>query len=131
MPKFKALGLAVSLLLVGLWVALLFAESSRPPAQFITALPGLDKLAHFCAFGLLALLLSLVCFLLNANSAGRLLYLPFAITVMLGGIEELYQTSVPDRQASVYDLAADIAGAGVALILVSAGGGFNFLKRWR
>lgn len=131
MPKIKTLKPAASLLLVGIWLALLFAESSQPPAQFISALPGLDKLAHFCAFGLLALQLSLVSFWLNGNSTARLLYLPFAIAALIGGLEELYQTGVPDRQASVYDLAADIAGAATALILLSASGGFNFLKRWR
>ena len=109
--------------IVGLWLpvaammALLFFLSSRSDMPGMPT--GWDKLLHLGAYGLLALL-ALRAFhggwgrLTAAGSAGALL-----LAGGYGIFDELHQSRVAGRHASVGDWLADLAGVLLALILVA------------
>ncbi|WP_446809597.1 VanZ family protein [Methylomonas sp. 2BW1-5-20] len=101
------------------WIAVLFAESSQPPAKIMSEVNGLDKVAHFVAFGILALMLCIACFYLKGTPTMPLLSMPLLITVLSGFVEEGYQMTVPGRAASFPDLFADFCGAIFAILLVN------------
>ena len=98
---------------------MLFAESSQPPAKIMGEISGLDKVAHFVAFGVLALLLCAASFSLNGKPGIPLLSAPFLITALSGIIEEGYQMTVPGRAGSLEDLMADVSGAMLAVLVVN------------
>jgi len=101
----------------GLIVAI-FIESSQPPLAIFGQISGLDKVAHFMAFGLLASLLYLIIKSLKTHKW----FSPFVITIGLittiGLSDELYQLLNPDRAFDMYDLLADISGAWFFVILL-------------
>lgn len=110
--------LAMLFLLLSIaWIGVLFAESSQPPAPIMGEISGLDKVAHFCAFGVLALLVGVSIF----SYTSRLSIFMAAITLLLvtitGIADELYQLSNPSRAFELLDLIADISGAFVSLFL--------------
>ena len=96
------------------WAAVLFAVSSRPTLP-VDLSSGLDKVAHFGAYLILGFL--------SAHATGRL-GISFVLAVALGWgygiIDELHQSAVPGRDASVADWLADAAGtvSGVTLYLL-------------
>ena len=81
----------------------------------LPALPGLDKLAHMAAYGLLA---ATVLFAMGDRQTSTRPHLVIVLTVLfclLYGIsDEFHQSFIPGRTASVYDLIAD--GGGAALV---------------
>ena len=87
--------------------ALVFLAADK--ASQIPLLPELpDKLVHFCYFGVMALLL--------AHGVGRRrLWLPLLLVPLVGALDEWHQLYVPGRDASVWDWATDLVGAGVAV----------------
>ncbi len=99
---------------------MLFVESSQPPAEIFDKVPGLDKVAHFFAFGLLGLL---VCGLKFSYSKTKqpipFFSLPLLIVSLSGILEESYQAFVPGRSASLPDLLADMLGAVCAIIFAN------------
>lgn len=112
MDKFKGnrkLAMLFILLSIG-WMAMLFTESSQPPAPIMGEVPGLDKLAHFVAFAVLALLMCAASFNLHGRLTIPLLSVPLLVTALAGLIEEGYQMSVPGRQGSLSDFVADLTG---------------------
>jgi VanZ family protein len=76
-----------------------------------------DKVAHFVAYGLLALSF------LRALHGGFIplepvrAFLAIAFTVVYGLTDEFHQSFVPGRDASGWDLLADALGAIVAVVL--------------
>ena len=90
------------------WAAVIFGLSSRPTLPG-PELPGVDKVAHFGAYALLAWLL--------AFAAGRS-RLPIALAVVLGllygATDEIHQSFVPGRSPDVLDWFADAAGVAAA-----------------
>jgi VanZ family protein len=94
-----------------LWTAALFAASSRPSLP-VDLHSGTDKLAHFAAYSVLG-------FLLARGSVRSSIALPWVVLVgvLIGGLDELYQSTVPNRVADVGDWIADSLGvfAGVAI----------------
>ena len=67
-----------------------------------------DKVAHFCYYGLMAVLL--------AHGLGRRwLWVPLVLVLAVGALDEWHQFYVPERDASVFDWMADAAGTGVAV----------------
>jgi VanZ family protein len=90
------------------WAGVIFYLSSRPrlPAPDVA---GIDKVAHFGAYALLASLL------IFATERSRL---PLAAAVVLGllyGVsDELHQMFVPGRAPDVLDWFADAAGVAAA-----------------
>jgi VanZ family protein len=87
-----------------LWTAVLFAASSRPSLP-VDLHSGTDKLAHFAAYAVLGVLLGRAQALSGIAVAWAIL-----IGVMIGGLDELYQSTVPNRHADVGDWLADSAG---------------------
>lgn len=96
-----------------LWAAVIFSLSSRPtlPSPEVV---GFDKVAHFGAFALLALLVVLA---LRVRDVGRRgsAWLSVAISCGYGVLDELHQSFVPGRIPDLFDLLADAAGAAVAV----------------
>jgi VanZ family protein len=94
-----------------LWAAgiRLLSSMPDPPGGRLADVPHLDKLAHAGLFGVLAALL-------------RLAGLPPAWAVAVAGawgvLDEAFQAGVPGRDPSAADVAADVAGAVLAVIAV-------------
>ncbi len=76
---------------------------------------GLDKVAHFLAFGVLAILVFGASFNLGLGWHLPAFFMPLLIVTVIGVADELYQLSNPSRAFEVLDLAADISGAVVFL----------------
>ncbi len=65
--------------------------------------PPWDKLAHFCYYGTMAVLL--------AHGLGRRWWwIPLLAIPVVGALDEWHQFYVPGRDSSVYDWIADSAG---------------------
>jgi VanZ family protein len=107
------------LLTIAGWIAILFTESSQPPAEIMSLVPGLDKLAHFLAFGVLGLLICALWFKLKPKPAIPLFSMPLLLVSLSGLIEESYQMLVPGRTGSLPDLLADVGGAVFAIFLAN------------
>ncbi|TKB28178.1 teicoplanin resistance protein VanZ [Desulfopila sp. IMCC35006] len=78
----------------------------------LPALPGLDKLAHLAAYGLLA---ATVLFAVSARQKStrplRVIILTVCFCLLYGISDEFHQSFIPGRTASVFDLMADGGGA--------------------
>ncbi|MDX8127143.1 VanZ family protein [Methylomonas sp. OY6] len=97
------------------WIAILFIESSQPPAAIMGEVSGLDKVAHFLAFGVLALLVFGASFNLGLGRHLPAFFMPLLIVTVIGVADELYQLSNPSRAFELLDLVADISGAVICL----------------
>jgi VanZ family protein len=113
-------------LLVGYWLAL-FTGTHVPPEFPLLPPPGTDKIAHFSAFALLAVLLAITWrfvfgrFTLSLALAGWLLLIAYA------AVDELTQPWFR-RTCDIYDWRADACGAAVGLALVY---GWHLLRNAR
>lgn len=87
-----------------LWTATLFALSSRPTLP-VGLGSGLDKVAHFGAYGLLGLLLARG----QARSGITVLW-AVAAGMLIGALDEIYQGFVPGRATEFADWIADTLG---------------------
>lgn len=85
------------------FVAALFDLGARPGAGTLVADPW-DKVAHFAAFAVLAALVWL-------GDGGRRPLLVLVVAVVLGGLDELRQISLPGRTAAWGDFLTDALGA--------------------
>jgi len=96
-------------ILYALMVAFLFYASAKPAGlPFIP--PPLDKLVHFGYYAVLTVLLIVA-------AGGRGVLIAALVVIGVGAADELYQSTVPQRQADWLDFAADIAGALLAAVL--------------
>ncbi|MBM3792142.1 MAG: hypothetical protein FJW35_17575, partial [Acidobacteria bacterium] len=102
-----------------LYMALIFRSSSGPIGiETVEDMP--DHLLHAAAYAVLYLLIFLSLhegLQLTAGRGGR--WLPFALTVLYGVIDEVHQYFVPGRHATAQDVAADAAGALLALLAIA------------
>lgn len=115
-PNRKLAMLFIALSIV--WTAMLFAESSQQSAKIMSEVFGLDKVAHFVAFGVLGFLLCCSAVCLTGDRKLSTLATPVILVVTVGILEEGYQMTSPDRAASMLDLSADIAGVLFAAYLL-------------
>ena len=101
----------------------IYAMSARPVPEVLSSAP--DKVMHLGAYFLMAIL-SVRAFakgLLEPAGPG-VLASGVALAVVYGASDEWHQSFVPGRDASLWDLGADAAGAllaGVALLLLWKG----------
>lgn len=97
------------------WIVAIFGVSSIPDLGPPSVdLPWTDKIAHLCEYGILGLLYARAG--VQAAPTWRRA-LGGAITgALVGGVDELYQRSIPGRDSSGLDLAADAVGAGLGAI---------------
>ena len=98
-------------------MGLLYFLSSR--SDLVPSIPsGWDKVLHAGAYGVLAGL-SLRAF---HGGLGRLARLPTVLALLLtiayGMLDEIHQSHVVGRDASVLDWLADVAGAGISVMLL-------------
>ncbi len=103
----------------GLWAlalatSIVFA-SGNVPAQVPGSFVGLDKLAHFGVFGLLATLLLRTGILWRRS--GWRGWLAVGIVSVFGATDEWHQSFTPGRSVEYADWIADTAGAALAVAL--------------
>jgi len=96
-------------ILYALMVAALFYASAKPAGLPLIP-PPWDKLVHFGYYAVLTVLLVVA-------TGGRGAWLAALVVIAVGAADELYQSTVPQRQADWLDFAADIVGALVAAAL--------------
>ncbi len=101
------------------WLAIIYVESTQPPANFLGLIPQLDKAAHFGAFAILGLLLCWLSLKLRPQPSIPLFSMPLLAVILCGVAEESLQMFVPNRTASIPDLLADICGAIFAILLAN------------
>lgn len=95
--------------LAGLYYVALLSLSSIPGPELPQAnLPGLDKLVHVGVYAGLGWILGGI----GWPWPGLLFF-----GAMAGAADEIYQLSIPGRQASVWDWLADTLGVGAGLWL--------------
>jgi VanZ family protein len=94
-----------------LWTAVLFGASSRQSLP-VDLHSGTDKLAHFGAYAVLGLLLAH-----GQLRSGISVLWVMLFGSLIGGMDELYQGTVPNRSPDLHDWVADSLGvvAGVFL----------------
>jgi VanZ family protein len=99
--------------------ALIYLGSSRPlPADYVPPVPHLDKTLHFVAYGVLALLCFRAMWAKRDDPAPAwVLLLGVVLAGAYGACEELHQSFIPGRDASVYDVIANGLGAVAAAVL--------------
>lgn len=90
----------------------IFIQSSGPVTPDIPSFPFQDKLLHFMAFGMLAFL----CARAVKNQkplwrTGTVHLAAILIASFYGLTDELHQTLVPERNASLWDFLADCTGS--------------------
>ena len=109
----------VYLPLIIYWLVLFTATSI--PVDRLPSVGLSDKINHFAAYFLLAVLLYLT---LIYQRKSRLLFekAPIAtivISLLYGAIDELHQIFIPGRFAEFMDWAADLLGASMGVLLVT------------
>ncbi len=85
----------------------------------------LRRLAHLAVFGILALLVLRALGGAGAPGTGRRAAAALVIAALLGGVDELHQSFVPDRTGRLADVALDAVGAAIALGAVLAASAFR------
>jgi VanZ family protein len=97
----------------------IFLLSHQPGETLpLPALPGLDKLAHFAVYGLLAATLIRACRpAMRQAWPGRVAAIAIIWCLLYGITDEFHQSFVPGRFADAGDILADTLGA----LIVSVG----------
>jgi VanZ family protein len=93
-------------------MGMIFFFSHQPGHTLhLPSIPGIDKIAHMLAYGLLAL--TVLWFLGSAGPSGFLNpALKTVLFCLLFGVsDEFHQSFIPGRWVSVFDLLADLTGA--------------------
>jgi VanZ family protein len=99
-----------------LYLVLIFGLSSvrRPPP--VAPGPQIDKVWHlleYAGLGLLAMRAARP----GWGSVGERAALVLAFGALVGGIDELYQSTVPGRTPAVSDAVADMIGTGLGILV--------------
>jgi VanZ family protein len=101
-----------------LYVLLIFTVSSipslHPPSKlgFVWA----DKVAHFGEYAVLGFLLQRALGRRAGRSGLLLLLLSLFLSYSIGGLDEIYQGTVPGREMSLADWSADVLGATMGIL---------------
>jgi VanZ family protein len=111
------LGRKLTLWLPPLAVMLAIYLASSVPAEDLGELPS-DKLLHFLAYAVLALLLAraLAWGLFQVDQAAA--FQALVVAALYAASDEFHQHFVPGRQPSGWDLAADLLGALAAVTVL-------------
>lgn len=93
-------------------IALIFwLGDSQLATQTLSFTPPFDKLVHATAFAAMA-------FFLRFSGLIKSAAWIFILLMSVGALDELHQMYIPMREASVYDLCADVIGTMLGLWLV-------------
>ena len=100
------------------WTALFVGTSL--PADSVSGFGVGDKLLHFIAYFILAVLLSLTLLFQKKNRLFKKRYILFSIIIssVYGLLDEIHQSFIPGRSNEVLDWAADSIGAAAGILLV-------------
>lgn len=111
-----------------LYWLLIFIGTSLPSDELSTMIEIGDKLKHFLAYFILAILLGLNLHFQDKWKSVSINYLifTFIICTTYGVLDELHQMLVPNRSAEFYDWIADLLGSSIGVILVNYS--IRFLK---
>ena len=110
-PLNFALNRQVFCLMVGCAMVFnLFYLGSKPVAVGLFAAPW-DKLAHFAVFSLISALLWI-------GSGKRRPIAVILAVALIGGLDEIHQSTLPGREADVWDFLTDAAAAAFATYLL-------------
>lgn len=108
------------LICLALYMCLVFALSSiaadelpRPGFSF----KGLDKIVHVCVYGGFGFLLAWAAETPKPGQLKWRLASVVALAFVLGASDEFYQSTIPGREMSVYDLFADLIGATIGALV--------------
>jgi VanZ family protein len=114
------------LLLIAAYCAGIWWMSSQPDVPSVPSVPNADKGVHAVIFGGLA---AVVYTGLHRRGRyrgpGMLVGAPVAFAALYGAVDELHQSFVPTRMASMADLVADVTGA----VLVTSAAYWWFHRR--
>jgi VanZ family protein len=94
-------------------IALIWYFSSRAGSEVGLPAPW-DKVAHFCTYALLGF------FLTRASGSRRI---GFGLAALYGVVDEIHQSFVPLRDASLWDWVADALGSSLGAWLGKKSGG--------
>jgi VanZ family protein len=99
--------------IVGLYLAAIFVQSALPSSVYTASFPGLDKLLHALAYGLLAALWcrALTVWPLEGRPAAAIAAAAAILAALYGLSDEIHQAFVPGRMADPWDWMADGFGA--------------------
>jgi VanZ family protein len=97
------------------WLAL-FAATHVPPTLSFLPPQGSDKVAHFAAYAMLALLLATTWQLAGGVLTSRHLGLAWLAAALYGALDEVTQIPV-GRDCNIWDWTADALGAATGLLL--------------
>ncbi len=101
------------------WIVL-FIGTTLPSSKYADFFDISDKIKHFSAYSILAILLGLNLYFQEKwkNLSNFYLNYTFIICGLYGILDELHQLFVPNRSAEVLDWLADIGGTILGIILV-------------
>ena len=104
------------------YAAALFIQSALPSALDTASRPGVDKLLHAAAYGLMAVLVgnALAVWPMARRQAAVIAVVAAALTALYGLSDEIHQAFVPSRTADPVDWIADLIGAGLGAVLWTA-----------
>jgi len=105
------------------WMLAIYIASDQPRLPSPPGVPHVDKIAHFCAYGLLATLW--VRALAVRWPLGRAALFAWIVTAAYGATDEFHQAYVPGRSLELADWLADSSGAATAVLL------FTVWPAWR
>jgi len=95
-----------------LYCLLIYFQSANPSPKQIPQWPLIDKLLHFAAYGVMAILFYRAYRTLPIANTPRVLMLLSIVSASLYGIsDEIHQSFVPFRDAEFMDVVADVLGS--------------------
>ncbi|MFA5983163.1 MAG: VanZ family protein [Methylococcaceae bacterium] len=100
------------------WLLLIYTESSQPPPKIFGEIPGLDKVAHFVAYGILGAMFFAMLAHINGFKKISSLSLAVFLVVLAGLSDEIHQAFVPERNADAWDLFADFCGGLFSILFI-------------
>lgn len=99
-----------------LYAGLIFQLSSVTPHRSLAQpFPGWDKVCHFLEYLLLSLLLARALQTGAVSHPKSRYLLAFGISFLYGVSDEFHQYFVPNREASGFDLLADLSGSAAGI----------------
>ena len=108
----------------------IYIQSDLPSPEHLPSFEFSDKLLHFFAYALMGILFYRAYHTLRINNKLRMLILLSVVSASLYGIsDEIHQYYVPFRDASIFDVIANILGAGCGVYLYSVWATSKYRKK--
>jgi len=118
----KAITNTLGIVLFIYWVTLLILTST--PAQELPKVDISDKVVHFGAYFVLAILFQLYVFISKGESVFNGKIKTYVLTIIVltlyGAFDEIHQAFIPGRVADLVDFIADTLGVVTAVLLLTA-----------